>query len=200
MITALANVVLVLVYGSIALIMLHGLVRGRQWASNPIATATFAIFAACTVGHGLHLEDTLLPYTGVLLGYTDTAQAAAVTEAARATFSDPLLLVWDVFTAMVAAWYWTIRSRFALLFHGAALCEDMATRTKQAMELHDNVVQGLTRAKLALDLGRREEGAAVVDETLAASKHIIADILGREATIGLGPGDLRRETPGGGGR
>lgn len=197
MLTAGANGILVLIYGAIAIIMLRGLIQGHQWFSNPIATATFAIFVACTVGHGIHLEHALLPVTVAYVG-GDPAQVASTAAAVQATFADPRLFAWDVFTAGVAIWYWTLRSRFALIFKGAALCEDMAKRQQQALELHDNVVQGLSRAKLALDLGQRDEGEAAIAETLEEAKGIISGLLGREQTGGvrLGAGDLRRKVAG----
>lgn len=185
MLTAAANGVMVVIYAMIALVMMKSIVDGRQLRSNPILTATATIFVVCTLGHGTHFVHAVFE-GGTVLG-----------TAARATFSDPRLLVWDVFTASIAVWYWTLRTRFAIIFHGAALCEDMAKRQGQAMELHDNVVQGLARAKLALDLGRREEGAKAVDETLDASKRIISGLLGEKGSlVRLGAGDLRRSAPG----
>lgn len=198
MFTAAANAVLVLVYGAIAFIMLKAIVQGRQLLSNPILTSTFAIFLTCTIGHGLHLEHALAPAVGVWLGYADPADAAAIGAAVRATFSDPRLLAWDIATAFVAIWYWTVRTRFQLIFKGAALCEDMAQRQQQAQQIHDDVVQGLVKAKLALELGQREQGLQAVEETLASSKRIITDVLGEKGGgLGLAPGDLRRESTGG---
>lgn len=183
-VTAGANAVMVLVYGAIAFIMVRAIVEGRQLFTNPILTATAAIFVVCTLGHGAHL------FHAVFEPATTTGAAA------RVSFADPRLLAWDVFTAAVAVWYWTLRTRFAIIFKGAALCEDLAKRQSQAMELHDNVVQGLVRAKLALDMGRRDEGAAAVDETLDASKRIISGLMGGDGSIvRLGAGDLRRKAP-----
>jgi len=187
-VTAAANAVMVLLYGLIAIQMLTALTRGRQWRRNPVLTATAAIFVACTIGHGVHLEHALGAY--VTLGLDADATTR---DAARASFADPRLLVWDVFTAAIAIWYFTLRGRFALIYEGAELCEDMDRRQQQASQLHDNVVQGLTEAKLAFDLGDRERGAAAIERSLVASKRIITDMLGREDTpLEMGAGDLRR--------
>jgi len=105
--------------------------------------------------------------------------------------SDWRLLVWDVFTAGVAIWYFTLRSRLALIFEGAALCADLQDRHDRAQELHDNVVQGLVQAKMALDLGRREEGARAVAQTLESAKAIITGLLG-DGKSAPAPGELRR--------
>ena len=72
----------------------------------------------------------------------------------------------------------------------------MRQRQRQALEIHDTVVQGLAKTKLSLDLGRTEEGEREVEETLAASRRIISDLLGEpDSETELGPGDLRREAP-----
>lgn len=180
MVTAGANAVMMFVYGWIAALMLIGLYKGHQWLTNPLATATAAIFVTCTIGHGVHVEHILLPLIGVQDGVTPAAQAA---------MSDWRLLAWDLFTAGVAVWYFTLRKRLRLLFEGASLCEDLQQRQRQAQELHDNVVQGLVEAKLALDLGRREEGARVVSETLESAKQVITGLLGEARPE---PGSLRR--------
>jgi signal transduction histidine kinase len=61
-------------------------------------------------------------------------------------------------------------------------------------EIHDNVLQGLAKTKLSLDLGRTEEGEREVEETLAASRKIISDLLGEPGSeVELRPGDLRRQ-------
>lgn len=175
-----ANAVMVFVYGWLAMVMLTGLVKGRQWRTNPIATSTAAIFVTCTIGHGVHLLHVALPALGI---------NGAVEEAARVAFLDWRLLAWDLFTAVVAIWYFTLRSRLVLLFEGAALCADLQERQRRAQQLHDDVVQGLVRAKAALDLGRRDEGHAAVSETLHSAREIISGLLGKEA---LQPGGLRR--------
>lgn len=185
MLAAAANVVLVLIYGAIAWTIIAGIAQGKQWSSNPIAVATGFIFVTCTLGHGFHLLHAVLPFVGLEM------EAGMAT---RATFADWRLWVWDGFTAMVAVWYWSLRHRLAIIYGGAALCEDLEARQRQAAELHEGVVAGLHRAKACLDAGRREEGARELDETLAASRRIISGLLGEEEErVALRPGDLRRD-------
>ncbi|HLF17243.1 MAG TPA: hypothetical protein VI796_07440 [Candidatus Thermoplasmatota archaeon] len=192
MVTAGANAVMVVVYGAIAVGMVRALAKGRQWFTNPILTATAAIFVVCTFGHGVHLEHSLLLVVGA-----ESDDGVEVSSAARTMFADWRLLVWDGFTAVVALWYWSMRNRFAIIYQGAALCEDMAKRQTEARDLHDLVVQGLVEAKMALDLGKRDEGAAAVDRTLESAKRIITGLLGKEGSeAALGPGSLRREAAG----
>lgn len=184
-----ATIIMVLSYAVIAYILIEGLAHGRQWAVNPIGVATALVFVSCTLGHGAHVVHALLPSLGV-----DVPRAMA----ARAVFEDPRLWVWNLGAAVVAIWYLSLRNRLKVVYGGAALCEDMANRQKEALDIHDNVVQGLAEAKLALDLGERARALSIVDDTLADAKHLITDILGEEGSqIALGAGDLRREQPGG---
>ncbi|MHB8584794.1 MAG: hypothetical protein ACYDDF_03015 [Thermoplasmatota archaeon] len=186
MLTAGANAIMVVIYGLVSIEMIAAIINGNQLRSNPLLTATAAVFVTCTLGHGLHLEHTLVAASGVL-------GTAATQAAAQAEFADPRLVAWDVLTAMVAVYFYSLRSRFAVVYRGAALCEDLDKREKQAMEIHDNVVQGLVEAKLALDMGRREEGRAAIERTLRSSQAIITELLGKEGSeLALGPGDLRR--------
>ena len=58
-------------------------------------------------------------------------------------------------------------------------------RRRQALEINDNVVQGLTVAKYALDAGNQEDARRAIESTLAAARHIITELLDE------GPDDLR---------
>ncbi|MGH2736766.1 MAG: PAS domain S-box protein [Actinomycetota bacterium] len=49
---------------------------------------------------------------------------------------------------------------------------------RQALEIHDNVVQGLAVAKLSLELGDWERGARAVARTLQAAQSMVADLMG----------------------
>ncbi|GEM_PF-3388633 len=186
-ITAASNAIMVVIYAVIATIMIRGIQTGHQWRTNPIAVATAAVFVTCTVAHGQHLLHLLPP-----LAQAEPAQFAA----AQAMFNDPALVVWDGFTASVAVWYFLMRSRLVIVYEGAALCEDIAERQRQAALLHEKVVEGLARAERALENGEREAGLRSIEATLEESKTIITTLVGRAGTrAGLGPGDLRRDQP-----
>jgi hypothetical protein len=62
-------------------------------------------------------------------------------------------------------------------------------RQRQALEINDNVVQGLAIAKYALDAGDDAKAYEAVSRTLVSARTIISDLLGGED---LGPGDLLR--------
>lgn len=67
---------------------------------------------------------------------------------------------------------------------------DRRAREQHALDVHDNIVQGLAEAKLALDVGRTEQAREVVERTLVQARRIVTELLGEPQ-----PGDLRRETP-----
>jgi signal transduction histidine kinase len=62
-------------------------------------------------------------------------------------------------------------------------------RQRQALEINDNVVQGLAVAKYALDAGDEAKAYEAVARTLVSARGIISNLLGGED---LGPGDLVR--------
>ena len=187
MLAAVANAVMVVVYATIAGIMIRGIQAGHQWRSNPIAVATAGVFVSCTIGHGQHLLHVLPP-----LAQAQPAEASA----AAAMFADPALIFWDGVTAAVAIWYFAMRSRLAIVYEGASLCEDLAERQRQAAILHEKVVRGLADAERALDAGQRDAGVRGIEDTLEESKSIITTLLGRAGTrSGMGLGDLRRDLP-----
>lgn len=186
-VTAGANAIMVVIYALVAIEMIRAIIDGRQLRSNPLLTATAAVFVTCTLGHGAHLAHALVA-TSAFWGSGSLGPMDAV----RAEFGDPRLLWWDSITALVAIYFYTLRSRFAVVYRGAAFCEDMAQREAQALEMHDNIVQGLAQAKMALDLGDRDEGYRAIDATLVAARRIMTEILGTEGSeIALGPGDIR---------
>ncbi len=181
---AIANAVVSGAYLAIAFHILVGIARAAQWRTNPLALATGFIFFTCGVGHGIHVVHMVLPFFGL---------DEAAGQIARASHSDWHLWVWDSITASFAVWYFTLRSRFPALLRGTALFEDIRVRQREALDIHDNVVQGLAVAKLSLDLGRVVEATAAVERTLAASRKIITDLLGNSnPEVALGPGDLRK--------
>lgn len=194
MVTAGANAVIVVVYALVSISMIRAIIDGRQLRSNPLLAATAAIFVTCTLGHGAHLAHALLP-SGAVWGAGGPVAASRI----AAEFGDARLLVWDAVTAVVAIAFLALRSRFAVVTRGAAFCEDLAKREAQALEMHDDIVQGLAQAKLALELGHREEGYAAIEATLAASRRIMTEVLGQDGHgLALGTGDPRREVPAGG--
>ena len=72
---------------------------------------------------------------------------------------------------------WTLRGRL---------------RHRQALSIHDDVLQGLVTAKLNFELGEHEQGMATLDHTLESARHLVSELLDGAP---VGAGNLRRATP-----
>jgi CheY-like chemotaxis protein/PAS domain-containing protein len=68
-------------------------------------------------------------------------------------------------------------------------------RRRQALEINDNVVQGLVAAVYALDIGEVEASMSYLDRTLSSARAMMDDLLDPLDGIGLQPGDLVRTSP-----
>lgn len=180
------NGVVAMAYLAVAGILLANAVRSRHVFDNPLGVATVLVFFTCGGGHAVHMLQLL----DVPLGVASAAGAAIQAEYANN------LHMWiiDILTAIAGVSYWMLRRRFPALVSGAAVFEDLRARQRRALEINDNVVQGLARAKLALDMGRNAEGDEAVADTLGKARHIITGLLGDEE---VKAGSLRRRKAGG---
>lgn len=184
--SAAANIVIGIAYLAISYIILSGLARTGQARTNRLGLATGLIFLTCGVHHGYHSVHMLLPSIGIV-----DAQGMAL----RESWHWPAV-GWDLVGAGVALFYFSLRSSYASVLRGAALFEDMKAREQQALEINDNIVQGLSVAKYALDEGRDEQSRKAVEQTLVRARNLITELLGEQGSeVELGPGDLRRGGP-----
>jgi hypothetical protein len=178
-----ANLVTAIAYTAIAVAILRPLIQTGQLRTNKLGTATGAIFITCAVHHGSHSFHMLFPTAGVGhdVGYS-----------LRDSFDLPTV-IWDIITAAVGVYYWTLRSTYGPLMRGAALFEDLKENQRRALEINDNIVQGLVVAETALALNQQDQSREALEATLAAARQIISELLGEaESESRLGPGDLRR--------
>ena len=162
------NAVIALAYVSISTVIAVPLVRSGQVRSNPLAAATAAIFLTCAVHHGNHSFHMAMPW------FDDQSMRGL---AMRASY-DPAMAVWDVLSAAVGVYYWSLRRSYAPLMRGAKLFEDLRQREQQALELNDNVLQGLVVAKMALDLDQPEKAREALEGSIGSASRIITDLLG----------------------
>ena len=184
-VAAVANAIVCVAYLAISWQIAAGVVHSKQWLSNPLAVATAAIFFTCAVHHGSHTAHMVLPRFGI-----EQTEGLAM----RTAFDSWHGGGWDIITAAVGVWYWTLRGRCPALGRGSAIFEDLRERQRQALDIHDNVVQGLATAKLALELDQVDEARSAIDNTLTAARGIITDLLGTAGSgIELRAGDLRRQ-------
>ena len=73
---------------------------------------------------------------------------------------------------------------------------ELADRERRALEIHDNLVQGLTAIHWALEAGAYEQAKDATRSTLAQAQAIIGDLLGDDpAGSTFAPGSLRRDAP-----
>ena len=163
-----ANAVVGIAYLLISAAIARPLMRSGQLRENRLGAATAAIFFTCAVHHGAHSVHMLLPY----LGLAETQGIAT-----RSMYSLPSAF-WDVVSAAVGVYYWTLRRTYRSLMEGAKLFEDMQQREKQALELNDNVLQGLVVAKLALDLDDRDKARGALDSAIGSASAMITELLG----------------------
>ncbi|HZQ78294.1 MAG TPA: hypothetical protein VFE55_13250 [Acidimicrobiia bacterium] len=179
-----ANFALLVGYSAIFLAMTVPFIRSRQLFANRLGLATALVFLSCALHHGFHAARILWPHL---------AAGVRVGGALRSTWSWPAV-VWDLVTAAAAVYYWSIRRSFPDLFRSAALFEDLEAERRRALEINDNIVQGLAVAQLALALNEREKSEQAIMAALRSARSIISDLLGPSGTRGrLGPGDLVRD-------
>ncbi len=77
----------------------------------------------------------------------------------------------------------------------AAKLGEAQLRRRQALEINDNVVQGLVAAAYALELDDPDQSATYLAGTLAAARTMMDDLLDPLTGDGTTPGDLVRSTP-----
>ncbi len=165
-----SNAVIAVAYVCISMAIVVPLARSNQLRSNPLGGATAGIFFTCAVHHGTHAVHMLMPSLGV-----DDARGIAM----RAAWSWPLS-VWDLVSAFVALYYWSLRRNYGKLMQGAKLFEDMRQREQQALELNDSVLQGIVVAKMALEMEEPAKAEAALSTSINAASRIITDLLGNK--------------------
>ena len=190
MVGAAANAVTAIAYLAIATAIMVPLVRERQVLSNRMGTATAVIFLTCAVHHGGHTWKAVVPFLGLWQSFGWDQATGIYTRLAW----DSEAVAWDVITAAVGIYYWSLRRHYAPLMRGAKLFEDLRERQRQAMQLNDDVVQGMAAAKMCLELGDGDQALKVLDTSLAKARGIVSDLLQQGAAGSVGPGDLTRDT------
>ena len=162
-----ANVVVAIAYLGIATAIFRPLARAGQLTTNRLGTATGLIFVTCAVHHGLHPAHMLLPYLGA-----EETQGLAT----RASF-DWHQGTWDVLTAGVGIYYWTLRRSYGRLLEGGTLFDSLQRKHREAVEINDSVLQSLVAAQMARRLHRDEEADAAVEKALAATRQVVGRLL-----------------------
>ena len=83
----------------------------------------------------------------------------------------------------------------ALSEESAFRAHEAESNRRRALELNDEVVQGLSVAKYAFDSGEISMAKRAVAHTLDAARQIVNDLLAVPGSTAIQPGDLVRERP-----
>lgn len=180
-----ANAILLVAYLAIAYHIFDRIRATGQWSQNPLARATGALFLTCGIGHGIVATHLFFPFWGI-----EVSSGMAL----RHAFNEWHMFLWPPLTASASVFYWRLRGRFSQLVSGPTLFDDLQQRRQRAIEIHDNVVQGIATAKMAIEHGDEQAAREGLDKALEQSQLIITDLMGPEEDgMSLQPGDLRRE-------
>jgi two-component system cell cycle sensor histidine kinase/response regulator CckA len=106
----LGNLSIMVSYAAIMVAIVVPVARAGQVRTNHLAMATALIFFSCSVGHGLHGVLTWRTLTG-----STTGGHAMLSGWAWA------IALWDLFTAMVGIYYWTLRRGYGVLLGKGAI-------------------------------------------------------------------------------
>jgi hypothetical protein len=177
------NAIVMVAYLGIAWAIIRPLAESGQLWRNRLGLATATIFFTCAVHHGHHFVHMVTPAFGI-----DVATGAELRSAWRWDIA-----LWDVLTAAAGVYYWTLRRTYGPLMRGAILFEDLRERQQRALEINDDIVQGLTVALMAIELDDRAKTEEALQKALTNARHLVTDLLaGNDHTRGPGSGDLRR--------
>jgi signal transduction histidine kinase/DNA-binding response OmpR family regulator len=162
LVSLVANVVVASAYFGITGAILIPLLQSRQLRTNRLGAATAAIFFSCAVGHGMHAVHTLT----ALAGNEPTPSVIGWHTAS-----------WDVTSAVIGVYYWTLRRTYGSLMRGATLFEDMREAQRVAALEAEKAVTDARRAAEA----ERDAHAAMLREVIANNQSLIyvKDLEGR---------------------
>ncbi|GGQ84929.1 hybrid sensor histidine kinase/response regulator [Couchioplanes azureus] len=110
----LANLVIMFAYAAITVAIVVPVARAGQLRTNKLAVATALIFFSCSVGHGIHAAMT---YRSIVQATTTGHDHLAVDWFWTAA-------LWDVATASIGVYYWTLRRAYGVLLGQGAIFVD----------------------------------------------------------------------------
>jgi len=172
------NLLAALTYAVIAATMAVRLRRTGQFTlhANALGVAMTLVLATVALRNGWGGVQTLLP------GVDEQATLARRESYTLASIPLPFL------AAAAGLWYLWLRRRAGDEAGPASLYPDHALQRQRALEINDNIVQGLLAARELDELGRDDEARVVLDGTLQQAQRMMGELLDREVR----PGSLRR--------
>lgn len=146
----LGNLVIMVAYAAITVAIVVPVARAGQLRTNRLATATALIFFSCAVGHGLH----------AVMAYSAVVPAPAGHQAHTGGAGWPWTsALWDLFTATVGVYYWTLRRGYGVLLgEGAIYVDPWGQRRLDEADARERAARDVAEA-------HRATLATVVDHT-----------------------------------
>jgi PAS domain S-box-containing protein len=167
------NCVIAVAYTAIMVAIYRPLIRSGQFWTNRLATTTGLIFFSCAVGHAFHA----VAAAQAILGATPVH----ATHAATSGWSLWPSALWDLFTAGVGVYYWSLRRGYGVLLGRGALFVDPEEQRRLAeIDLREQVAAG--RAEAAAE---RAAQAAILRAVIDSSQSLVyvKDLEGRYVLV-----------------
>jgi hypothetical protein len=149
--------------------------------ANPLGVALALVFLTSALRSLWSAGHLLFPVTGIHSEQSLTLRADITWGSVPLPF----------LTAAAGVLYLAMRLR-ASIRDEAALFPDLAARRRRALEINDNIVQGLLAARELDALGEHEDARATAERTLEQAQRMMGDLLDEAGGGDLRPGDLRR--------
>ena len=106
------------------------------------------------------------------------------------------LFILGASAAYITGWRYTELERHRAEDYGAQLAETVLFQ-REALEINDNIIQGLVAVEAAMDFEDGELARDALDSTITSAREIVSNMLSRAKAEGkLNTGDLRRDLPG----
>ena len=140
-VSLLGNLVIMVAYAAIMVAIVVPVARAGQLRTNRLATATALIFFSCAVGHGLH----------AVMAYPAAVHAPAAHPWHMGTAGWPWTsAVWDLCTAAVGVYYWTLRRGYGVLLgKGAIYVDPWGQRRLEEADARERAARDVAEAQRA---------------------------------------------------
>ncbi|AGZ42623.1 ATP-binding protein [Actinoplanes friuliensis] len=164
------NIVITCAYAAITVAIVVPVVRAGQLFTNRLAVATAMIFFSCAVGHAFHAA---MYWEASWTTATMTGMHQETT-----TWSLWPSAAWDLFTAAVGVYYWTLRRSYGVLLSGTGslFVGPQEQQRRHDIELREKVAEGRAQAE-----AERDAQAAMLRAVITNSQSSIyvKDLQGR---------------------
>lgn len=178
------NVATALIYAAITWTLGARLRRTGQLSArvNPLGVALLAVFATVALRAAWVALQNIVPLAGI------THDPSATPRAHWTAWSVPLPFI-AAGTGLLYLW---LRRRAGDDAGPGSLYPDHAMRRQRALEINDNIVQGLIAVRELDAIGGQAEARVALGRTLEQAQRMMGELLDDAGRAGVRPGDLRR--------